>query len=47
MRMQVGSRIIEGEIKRREEARAIYDAAKNQGQVASLLDQERPNVFTQ
>lgn len=47
MRMKVGTRIIEGEIKRREEARAIYDDAKRQGQVASLLDQERPNIFTQ
>lgn len=47
MRMQVGTRIIEGEIKRREEARAIYDEAKAAGQVASLLDQERPNIFTQ
>lgn len=47
MRMQVGQRIVEGEIKKREEARAIYDAAKAAGQVASLLDQERPNIFTQ
>jgi Ca-activated chloride channel homolog len=47
MRMKVGSRIIEGEIKRREEAKTIYEDAKRQGQVASLLDQERPNIFTQ
>lgn len=47
MRMKVGDRIVEGEIKRREEAQAIYEAAKNAGQVASLLDQERPNIFTQ
>jgi Ca-activated chloride channel homolog len=47
MRMQVGDRVIEGLIKRREEARAIYQAAKNQGQAAALLDQERPNIFTQ
>lgn len=47
MRMQVGSRVIEGMIKRREEARRIYEAAKSQGQVAGLLDQERPNLFTQ
>jgi Ca-activated chloride channel homolog len=47
MRMQVGSRIIEGQIKRREEARRIYDVAKQAGQTASLLDQERPNIFTQ
>jgi Ca-activated chloride channel family protein len=32
---------------RREEAQAVYDAAKASGRVASLLDQERPNIFTQ
>jgi Ca-activated chloride channel family protein len=47
MRIKVGERIIEGEIKRAEEARAIYDAAKSAGMTAALLDQERPNVFTQ
>ncbi len=47
MQMKIGSRIVEGEIKRREEARLIYDAAKNAGQSAALLDQERPNIFTQ
>ncbi|MFI5386437.1 MAG: VIT and VWA domain-containing protein, partial [Fimbriimonadales bacterium] len=47
MRMQVGERIIDGVVKRREEARMIYEAAKNQGQAAALLDQERPNIFTQ
>lgn len=47
MQMQVGSRTIRGAIKRREEARAIYEAARNAGHIASLLDQERPNIFTQ
>ncbi len=47
MTMHVGERLIRGQIKRREEARAIYDAARNAGQVASLLDQERSNIFTQ
>lgn len=47
MVMKVGDRTIKGEIKRREEARQIYEAAKAAGQVASLLDQERPNIFTQ
>lgn len=47
MRIKVGSRIIDGQIKRREEARRIYDLAKSQGQTAALLDQERPNIFTQ
>ena len=47
MSMRTGERTIRGEIKRREEARRIYEAARNAGQVAALLDQERPNVFTQ
>ncbi|HEY9868053.1 MAG TPA: VIT and VWA domain-containing protein [Candidatus Obscuribacterales bacterium] len=47
MLMKVGARTIRGTIKRREEARNIYEAAKARGHVASLLDQERPNIFTQ
>jgi len=47
MTMTVGDRIIVGEIKERGEARAIYEQAKARGQVASLLDQQRPNIFTQ
>lgn len=47
MTMVVGDRIVRGKILRREEAQAVYDAAKSGGQVASLLNQERPNIFTQ
>ncbi|HEY0546960.1 MAG TPA: VIT and VWA domain-containing protein [Pyrinomonadaceae bacterium] len=47
MTMRVGERIVHGRILRRQEAQAVYDAARNAGQVASLLDQERPNIFTQ
>src|SRR5215475_989895 len=47
MTMVVGDRTVKGKIKRREEARAIYEAAREAGQTASLLDQERPNIFTQ
>jgi Ca-activated chloride channel family protein len=47
MIMKVGNRTIHGTIKKREEAKEIYDAAKARGNVASLLDQERPNIFTQ
>jgi Ca-activated chloride channel family protein len=47
MTMQVGDRTVKGKILRREEAQAVYEAAKSNGQVASLLDQERPNIFTQ
>ncbi len=47
MTMLVGDRKILGKIKRREEAKQIYDEARSRGQLASLLDQERPNIFTQ
>ena len=47
MTMLIGERTVRGRIKRREEARAVYEAARASGQVASLLDQERPNIFTQ
>jgi Ca-activated chloride channel homolog len=47
MTMMVGDRTVRGKILPREEAQAVYEAAKSGGQVASLLDQERPNIFTQ
>jgi Ca-activated chloride channel homolog len=47
MTMTVGDRTIKGKINRREEAQAIYEAAREAGHTASLLDQERPNIFTQ
>ena len=47
MTMIVGERTVRGKILPREEARLVYEAAKANGQVASLLDQERPNIFTQ
>jgi len=47
MTIQVGSRTVRGVIRKREDARAIYEHAKQTGHVAALLDQERPNVFTQ
>lgn len=40
-------RFIEGEIEERGRAREIYEQARNAGYVASLLEQERPNIFTQ
>ncbi|MEP6707906.1 MAG: VIT and VWA domain-containing protein [Pyrinomonadaceae bacterium] len=47
MTMIVGDRTVRGKILRREQAEAAYEAAKTNGQVASLLNQERPNIFTQ
>lgn len=46
LRMQVGDREIVGEIKEREEAKAIYEKAKQEGKKTSLLAQNRPNIFT-
>lgn len=43
--LQVGERRIVAEIKKRDEARRTYEAAKTAGQTASLLEQQRPNVF--
>ena len=47
MTIQIGSRTVRGVIRKREEARALYEKAKQTGHVAALLDQERPNIFTQ
>lgn len=45
--MTIGDRKIRGIIREREEAERIYKQARSQGHVASLLTQERPNIFTQ
>ncbi len=47
MTMKIGNRVIKGSIKKREEARKKYEEARARGQIASLLDQERPNIFNQ
>jgi Ca-activated chloride channel family protein len=43
--MDVGDRVIEGVVRVREEARKTYSEAKREGRKASLLEQERPNIF--
>ncbi len=45
MKMVIGKRVIEARIKKRDEARKDYEDAKKQGKSASLLEQQRPNVF--
>jgi len=47
MTIRIGNRVVRGVIEQREEARSIYEHAKRTGHVAALLDQERPNIFTQ
>lgn len=46
MKLQIGERFIEGRIEERAAARQIYEAAKASGRKASLLEQERANIFT-
>ena len=46
LRMRIGDRIIEGQILERTEAKKTYEKAKANGQQTSLLEQERPNIFT-
>lgn len=46
LRMHVGERIIEGLIKERTQAAKIHDHAKKEGKRTSLVEQERPNIFT-
>jgi Ca-activated chloride channel family protein len=45
MTMTIGERTIHAEIQKREAARKAYESAKNAGKTASLLEQQRPNVF--
>ncbi len=41
-----GTRVIVGEVKEKQEAKVIYEEAKNKGEAAALLEQDRPNMFT-
>lgn len=46
LRMHIGERVIEGLIQERTEAKKTYTAAKREGKRTSLIEQERPNMFT-
>jgi Ca-activated chloride channel family protein len=46
MRIRVGARTVEAHIARRADARAEYEAARQDGKRAALLEEERANVFT-
>jgi len=45
LKMTIGSRLIVGEIREREQARKEYEQAKSEGRKAALVEQQRPNVF--
>src|SRR5262245_13631127 len=46
LEMHVAERTIIGEIREREAARKVFEHARQAGQQASLVEQERPNLFT-
>ena len=46
MRLEIGDRLIEGEIREKEKAKAEYEKATREGKRSSLVRQQRPNLFT-
>ena len=46
MRLHIGGRFIEGEIREKEQAKKEYEQAKKSGRKASLVQQQRANLFT-
>lgn len=46
MQMIIGDNIVTAKIKEKEEAKEEFEEAKSEGKSASLLEQQRPNVFT-
>jgi len=45
MKMTIGERTIIAKVRERDQARREYEQAREQGRSASLLEQQRPNVF--
>lgn len=46
LKMQVGDRIIEGEIQEKAQAKRTFERARDSGKRASLIIQRRPNIFS-
>ena len=46
MRLHIGDRFIEGEIREKEQAKKEYEQAKQTGKKTSLVQQQRANLFT-
>jgi Ca-activated chloride channel family protein len=46
MRLRIGERIIEGQVREKEQARREYSKAVSEGKKAALVEQQRPNLFT-
>lgn len=46
LRMHIGERFIEGDIREKEQAKKEYEQAKQEGKKATLVEQQRANLFT-
>tara|TARA_R110002124_G_scaffold124083_2_gene283059 strand:+ start:57392 stop:59578 length:2187 start_codon:yes stop_codon:yes gene_type:complete len=46
LKVQVGEQEIIGQIMEKQAAKAVYNSAKKQGKKTSLMQQQRPNLFT-
>lgn len=46
LKMTIGDRVVDGRIEEKSEARRMYNQAKSNGQRASIVEQQRPNIFT-
>lgn len=46
MKMTIGDQVITAQIQERKEAKKTFEAAKSEGKSTSLLEQQRPNVFS-
>lgn len=46
VKMKIGERTVNAELKRRDEAKREYEEARDAGHHASLMEEERPNIFT-
>lgn len=46
MQMRIGNQTVTATIKEKEEAKEEFEAAKSEGKSASMLSEQRPNVFT-
>jgi Ca-activated chloride channel family protein len=47
MLFRIRNRVVISEVRRRAEAKQVYEDAKREGKAAALTEQERPNLFTQ
>ncbi|HQP35426.1 MAG TPA: VIT domain-containing protein [Polyangiaceae bacterium] len=46
MQFRIGDRVVKASIKEKEEAKRAYEKARSEGRAATLLEQDRPNLFT-